>query len=125
MTEYSIIDGQWVWGGYYYDIIGVLFSIDSPEYYNHMATVMSIDRIMNSIKEPIITLQKHGKPEIVHDYYLQYVDSPLRQFCTFRYVTLLPTQINCDNLNKIISTSCLPVKYLNKLIEENVKEIQV
>lgn len=92
-------------------LLGVCISVGRP-YTDH-----SLDSI--------ITLQKHGEPKIVKDCYLTYVDSPLRRFSDFYYIELYATQINCDNINKIISTSCLPVSYLENLVKENVKEYNV
>lgn len=112
--NYEIINNMWYcpYSNYSTDLLGVCISIDTPEYYKDFVNY-------HNIKSPIITLLKHGDKQKVKDYYLTCVDSPLRQYCAFKYVELFPNNINCENINKIISTSCLPVKYLNKLIDEN------
>ena len=107
------------------DILGVCISVDSPKYYNKISDELSIPRMNNMFEEPCITLLKHGKKENVKEHYLTYVDSSLRGFCSFHYIELFPNEINCENINKIISTSCLPVKYLEKLIKDNVQDILI
>jgi len=124
--QYYIEDGKWKFSESNFSdcILGVCISVDSPEYYRKLNEDLNITRDFSStINESIITVQKHGIKEEVKKTYLIYVDSPLREFCDFHYIELKPTELNCSNINHIISTSCLPVKFLNKLIEDNNEEI--
>jgi len=102
------------------DILGVLISVDKKELYVELNNCLCPNcDFSKHMPDTCITLQKHGYIKNVKEFYLTYVDSPLRKFCDFHYIELLPTYKNCENINKIISTSCLPVKYLDKLIKDN------
>jgi hypothetical protein len=111
MWEYYIKNGNWVHpSGFACTVLGVCISVDKPSLY---------DSINYDMRKETITLQKHGDINYVKSFYLYIVDTPLRNFCDFYYLQLAATEINAENLNKIISTSCLPKKYLDKLIDEN------
>ena len=122
--EYYIDNNQWKFSSSEFcgDILGVLISVDKKEYYSKINEELQIRDFSSNMQESIITLLKHGIPKNVKEYYLTYVESPLREFCDFHYIELTPTHVNCENINKIISTSCLPVDYLTKLIEGNKDE---
>jgi hypothetical protein len=119
--EYYIEDGIWRFYSSEFngEILGVLISLDSKDYYKTLNEQLGTRDFYSSMPNNIITLLKHGIPEIVKSHYLVYVDSPLREFCSFHYIELKPTNLNCNNINKIISTSCLPEKYLHNLIKDN------
>lgn len=104
------------------DILGVCISVDLPTLYEAYNDFTGGRDWSKTIDEKIITIQKHGNTTWVQTYYLYLVDSPLRQFCHFYYIELNATDINCENINHIISTSCLPVKYLHRLIEGNKRK---
>lgn len=119
--SYYIENGLWKFtsSSFVGDLLGVLISIDKKDYYKKLNKELCVRNFSSQLPDSIITLQKHGIPTNVKKYYLTYVDSPLREFCSFYYLELFPTNINCENINKIISTSCLPLKYLDNLIKDN------
>lgn len=124
MTEYAyiILNGRWKFCSHpdTLETLGVLISVDKKELYEKLNDELCPQRTWaQTIEDSNITLQKHGIPELVKQTYLTYVDSPLREFCEFHYIELKPTEINCININKIISTSLLPYTYLKKLITES------
>jgi hypothetical protein len=117
---YIIKNGNWVYSnGHTSTTLGVCISLDRPSLYTALGEELNIPRLDESIKDEVITLLKHGNVEFVRNYYLYLVDSPLRQYCTFYFIELSAKETNAKNLNKIIDTSCLSKKYLDKLISEN------
>lgn len=118
MWEYTIKDGKWFFerSGWSSEIIGFLVSVDSPELYNQIYEIVGRDQKVN-FKDPVITLMKHGHVDKVKEYYLTIVDSPLRMFSDFHYFELKPTEEHKEIVNKIISTSCLPKRFIASLID--------
>jgi hypothetical protein len=71
-----------------------------------------------------LTLHRHGGISTTYKDY-QKLSKILEGLETFEFLVLEPTQVNCDNINKMIDVSLLSISFLDKMIKDNNKDLNI